>query len=106
MPVWGQEKLASLLGFSHTLWGNQDRLVVAVAVAEAEPGELYSEQLAETIGILPNRVGPSLKRFETKGLLVRMPKVGGDRRVYYERRNAAFWEGVLTMGEALSADLG
>jgi DNA-binding MarR family transcriptional regulator len=76
---------------SKLLFGNQDRLVVAAAVADAETRSVYARQLAESIGIADARVGPQLAVFEEAGLLVRLPKAGGERRVYFERRESSFW---------------
>jgi len=66
--------------------------VVSAAVAVAEPGSIYARNIAEQIGITDNRVVPQLGSLEAAGLLARLPKVGGERRVYYERIESAFWE--------------
>jgi DNA-binding MarR family transcriptional regulator len=95
-----QDEWQRLHTISSQLWGNQDRFVVAVAVASAEPGQLYAQALARMLGISDTRVGPHLARFEQAGLLVRLPKVGGERRVYFERRNEAFWRSIAAMHEA------
>lgn len=100
----GHPDLTSLYEFSAVLWGNQDRFVVAAAVAAAAPGELFAQALAGHIGIPDTRVGPQLARFERVGLLVRMPKVGGERRVYFQRQNEQFWESVLDMTKAVISD--
>lgn len=81
--------------------GNQDRLLVAAAVAEAEAGALYAQNLAAIAGITDARVGPQLVRLEQLGVLVRMPRTGGDRRVYYERQNDAFWAAITALRDAL-----
>jgi hypothetical protein len=91
----------TLGGFSQGLWGNQDRLVVAVAVAEAEPADLYAQALGEHIGLPDSRIGPHLKRFVELGLLLRLPKAGSERRIYHQRINDGFWEAVRHMGESL-----
>lgn len=93
---------AHLGELSHGLWGNQDRLVVALAVAEADPADLFAQALGEKIGIPDKRVGPQLKRFVELGLLVRLPQAGGDRRVYHQRANEPFWESVRAMAKALA----
>jgi DNA-binding MarR family transcriptional regulator len=77
---------------SKLLFGNQNRLVVAAAIAEAEPGTIYARHIAESIGIVDAYVGPQLAVFEKAGLLVRLPKIGGERIVYFERRDSSFWE--------------
>jgi hypothetical protein len=76
---------------SKALFGNQDRLVVAAAVATADPGSIFGRHLADQIGIVDARVGPHLAAFERADLLVRLPKLGGDQRVYFERRDSTFW---------------
>jgi DNA-binding MarR family transcriptional regulator len=76
---------------SKLLFGNQDRLLVASTIARAEPGSMYEKALAELAEISENRVGAQLSRFVEAGLLIRLPKVGAERRVYYERRESSFW---------------
>jgi DNA-binding MarR family transcriptional regulator len=87
----GSAAFAEIQRVSKLVFGNQDRLVVAAAVAEAEPGALFGRDLAEQIGITDNRVGPHLRALEEAALLVRLPKVGSERRVYFERCDSAFW---------------
>jgi hypothetical protein len=86
---------------SQVLWGNQDRFLVALAVAEADPGELYAQALADLIPMPDKRVGPQLRKFVELGLLVRLPRVGSERRVYHQRVNEPFWIAVRQMGAAL-----
>jgi hypothetical protein len=76
---------------SKHLFGNQDRLLVAAAIARAEPGALYAQALAELSGMTEKRVGLQLPHFLSAGLLTKLPKVGSERRIYYERRESAFW---------------
>jgi hypothetical protein len=82
---------------SKLLFGNQDRLVVAAGVADAEPGSIFGQGLAESIGIADSRVGAQLSVLEDARLLVRLPKVGSERRVYFERRDSSFWELCLSL---------
>jgi DNA-binding MarR family transcriptional regulator len=84
---------------SRVLFGNQDRLAVAAAIAVAEPGSIYGRSLAAQIGITDNRVGPQLKALAEAGLLVRLPQVGGERIVYYERAESVFWNLVARLAE-------
>lgn len=77
---------------SKLLFGNADRLLVFAAAGTAEPGLLYGDALAEICGIDQSRVGKQLTLLERAGLLVRLPKVGGERRVYFERRESCFWK--------------
>jgi DNA-binding transcriptional regulator GbsR (MarR family) len=80
------------LRVSKALLGNQDRLIVAGAIAEAEAGSIFGRSLAEQLGISDHRVGLQLRALERAGLLVRLPKVGGEQRVYFERVDSAFWQ--------------
>ena len=88
---------------SKALFGNQDRLVVAAAVAEAEPGSIYARSLAQEMGITDNRVSPQLHNLERAGLLTRLPKLGGGPTVHYERRDSAFWELCVSLCRELGA---
>lgn len=100
----GRKDLHRLMLFSQKLWGNQDRLPVAYVVSGADPADLYAQKLADRLGISDTRVGPHLARLESQGLLVKLPRGGGSRRVYYQRSNDGFWEGVAQMGNALLKD--
>jgi hypothetical protein len=82
---------------SKLLLGNADRIEVAAAVARAEPGELFGRALADTLRWPDNRVQKQLKQFEAAGLLIALPTVGGERRVYYERRDSMFWQVVAAL---------
>src|SRR5688572_11431918 len=77
---------------SKLVFGNQDRLIVAAAVADAEPGSIFARSLAQSIGIPDNRISLQLRQLADADLLVALPKVGGGNRIYFERRNSAFWE--------------
>jgi DNA-binding transcriptional ArsR family regulator len=87
---------------SRLLFGNQDRLVVAAAIAGAEHGTIYGRNLAEQIGITDNRVGLQLKALAEAGLLTRLPQIGGDRIVYYERVESVFWKLVGSLAEEIA----
>lgn len=76
---------------SRELFGNQDRLLVAAAVAAADPSDLYGQALARTTGLIQQRIGPQLVALVEAGLLVKLPQLGGERRVFYERRRSVFW---------------
>lgn len=84
----GTHRLRTL---SKLLFGNADRLEVAAAIARAEPGGLFSRALAEDLDLPDNRVQKQLKQFEAADLLVALPAVGGERRVYCERKDSFFW---------------
>jgi hypothetical protein len=88
---------------SRLLFGNQDRLEVAAAVGRAEVGGVYAQAIALTTGLHSGRVGKQLAVLSDAGLLVRMPTVGGGRRVYYERRESPFWDFAAHFLEASGA---
>src|SRR5687767_7876844 len=88
----GSASFEEALRVSRLLFGNQDRLIVSAAVAAVEAGSIYAHNIAEQVGITDNRVAPQLTSLEKAGLLVRLPKVGGERRVYYERIESSFWK--------------
>ena len=86
------DEYAAVMRLSKELFGNQDRLLVAAAVAEAQPGDLFGQALAEVLGIAQGRVGAQLKALVKAGLLVELPRTAGDRRVFYARRSTACWD--------------
>lgn len=94
---------AARASLSVSLFGNQDRLTVAAAVAHSQPGDLYGQSIAEQTGLPQSRVGPQLKRLVQAGLLTELPRVGGDRRVFYERHASVFWDLAPSLQEELVA---
>jgi hypothetical protein len=76
---------------SKLLFGHQDRLAVAVAVAKARPEDLYQRALAKQSDVAANVVGQQLQRFVRAGLLSRIPPAKGQRQVLYRRQDSAFW---------------
>lgn len=94
---------AELQRQSKLLFGNQDRLLVAAAVALADRGSLYASALAELAGISEVRVGAQLRHFVDAGLLVKLPKVGGERRVYYARVDSPLWTLCAALKDEIAA---
>lgn len=84
---------------SKLLLGNADRIEVGAAVARTEPGGLFSRALADELRWPDNRVQKQLKQLEAAGLLVALPPVGGERRVYYQRKDSTFWELIVALEE-------
>jgi DNA-binding MarR family transcriptional regulator len=76
---------------SRILMGNQDRLPVTLAVAQMDPADLYGKAIADELKMSPNRVGAQLKVLEEAGLVLRLPKVGSERRQYFQRTKSSFW---------------
>ncbi len=88
----------SLAAFSKALFGNQDRLLVGLAIASA--GEyFYGRELAQRLQIADPRVNIQLAAFERAGLIRKHPHRPGDRRMFYSRVQSTFWEHCHSLAE-------
>jgi hypothetical protein len=74
---------------SKALFGNSDRLQVAVAVHQSEDGVVNATDLADDLGIVNNRIRAQLLALAEAGLLDPEP-VGSGKR-WYVRRASDFW---------------
>ena len=82
-----------LRALSRSLFGGaQYRLEVGHAVAVSD-GLVCIKDLAEQLGDPPGSgsVNAELKILERAGLLVRVPREKGERRVYLARQYSAYW---------------
>lgn len=72
--------------------GAQYRLEVGAALRSDELTNI--KELAEQLGDPPGTasVNTELKRLEEAGLLIRLPRVGSDRRVHLRARSSSYWE--------------
>lgn len=72
--------------------GAQYRLEVGAALASEELTSI--KDLAERLGDPPGTpsVNTELKRLEEAGLLIRLPRVGSDRRVHLRARTSSYWD--------------
>lgn len=72
--------------------GAQYRLELGRAIADGD-GLVCIKDLAEQLGDPPGSgsVNAELKVLERAGLLVRVPRTKGERRVYLAREDSAYW---------------
>ena len=76
---------------SKSLFGNLDRLEVAVAVASSALDAVNATDLTEALPGLPNnRIRAQLVALANVGLLQAMPR-DGSGRIWYIRKPALFW---------------
>jgi DNA-binding MarR family transcriptional regulator len=52
----------------------------------------YAGQLAEVTGCQPSYAGPFVRRLEDAGLVERLPREAGQRRVYLQKLPSPVWE--------------
>ena len=85
--------LGELRSISRALFGGaQYRLEVGRAIADGD-GLVCIKDLAEQLGDPPGSgsVNAELKILERAGLLVRVPRQKGERRIYLARQDSAYW---------------
>jgi hypothetical protein len=89
---------------SKRLFGNADRLEVAVAVSRAPGGVVHAQGLSSELGISPPRVRAQLLAFVDSGVMTAVPR--SELRQYYERLDDPFWAFIekLVAAWARSAD--
>jgi len=86
---------------SKVLFGNLDRLEVAVAIAASPDGAVNATDLSAETGLLNVRVRAQLIALEQVGLLVAMPRAGELKR-WYLRLDSPFWQTCLDLTEEWS----
>lgn len=74
---------------SKRLFGNADRLEVALAVAESS-GLVHAQELADRLRMSPPRVRAQLLAFVEAGVMLVLPRNGLIQN--YERIDDPFWE--------------
>lgn len=79
---------------SKRLFGNADRLEVAVAVAQST-GVVHAQELADDLGISSPRVRAQLLAFAEAGLLHILPRTGLVQN--YERLEDPFWSAAVEL---------
>jgi DNA-binding transcriptional ArsR family regulator len=84
----GSDSRARLRQRSKRLFGNADRLEVALAVAESS-GLVHAQELADRLGISPPRVRAQLLAFVDAGVMQTLPRSGLLQN--YERLDDPFW---------------
>lgn len=93
-----RDSRAELRRCSKLLFGNADRLEVAVAVAASSSGVVFAQELADELGISPPRVRTQLLAFTEAEVMTKLPRY--DRVQSYERRDHPFWQLALQVGES------
>jgi DNA-binding MarR family transcriptional regulator len=86
-------RLNQVRTLSHALFGGaQYRVEIGSAIADGD-GLVCIKDLADELGDPPGNgsVNAELKVLERAGLLVRVPKEKGERRVYLARQESAYW---------------
>jgi predicted transcriptional regulator len=78
------------------LFGNRDRVEVAIAIARSNTGMVNAAELSYEIGLQNNRIRAQLKTLADAGLLQEMPREASGR-VWYERRDSSFWDACLEL---------
>lgn len=82
---------------SKSLFGNLDRLEVAVAVAQSKDNVVNATDLVDVLPGWPNnRIRAQLRALAAADLLVALPR-DGSGRVWYRRKPALFWEACLEL---------
>jgi predicted ArsR family transcriptional regulator len=85
---------------SKLLFGNGDRLEVALAVATSTDGVVNATDLSWELRIANNRVRAQLLALTQLGLLE--PGPPDDRKRWYVRRPSSFWQTCVDLHEAWS----
>lgn len=84
---------------SKQLFGNRDRLEIALAVARSEDGTVNATDLARALEGWPNnRIRAQLVALSNAGLLSAMPR-DGSGRIWYVREPALFWKACIELEE-------
>lgn len=91
------EVLTRIREHSKRMFGNQDRLQVAVAITRVEIGRINATDLHRDTGIAVNRVRAQLLALESLGLLRRTGNEEGKRVFERLNRDDRFW--AFALGE-------
>jgi DNA-binding MarR family transcriptional regulator len=93
MPRSDTVRLTEVRALSRALFGGaQYRVEIGSAIADGD-GLVCITDLADELGDPPGKgsVNAELKVLERAGLLVRVPREKGERRVYLARQESAYW---------------
>ena len=90
--------------WSKAVFRNDHRLSVAVAALTTEPGELYSQAIADELAITQAEARKHLAAFESVGLLEVDPRIGdregaGRPPRSYRRTDDPFWRCLEELGD-------
>jgi hypothetical protein len=87
---------------SKALFGNQDRLQVATAIARSQSDTINATDLSLELGMLNSRVRAQLIALADAGLLMAGPPTGGKR--WYVRLKSPFWQTCIHFAESWGAE--
>jgi hypothetical protein len=82
---------------SKALFGNRDRLEVAVAIAKSEDGVVNATDLSFELGMVNSRVRAQLLAFAEVGLLVLGTTPAENGKRWYVRQQSSFWATCIEM---------
>ncbi len=91
------EALTRLREHSKRMFGNQDRLEVAVAIARIELGKVNATDLHREVDVAVNRIRAQLLALEGLGLLARIGDENGKRMFQRCHDEDRFW--AFALGE-------
>jgi len=83
---------------SKALFGNSDRVQVALAIGQSKDGLVNATDLAAELGIVNNRIRAQLLAFVEVRLLSPAPPGPGKR--WYVRAESGFWDTCQKLAEA------
>lgn len=84
---------------SKSLFGNKDRLEIAVEIARSRDGYVNATDLSAATGLLQSRVRNQLLALVDAELLEEVPETGDGRRRWFRRKESPFWQGCLELIE-------
>jgi hypothetical protein len=90
-----REALRAVREHSKRMFGNQDRLEVAVAITRVELGKVNATDLHRDIDVAVNRIRTQLLVLESLGLLAKIGDEDGKRMFERLDRDDRFWEFVV-----------
>lgn len=76
---------------SKLLFGNQQRVRIAAAVARAEGDLVHALEISQNAGVAHNVASSQLKEFVLAGVMEDGPSVAGQRFRYFRRLPSCYW---------------
>jgi hypothetical protein len=97
-PLQTSARDEDLRTLSKRVFGNADRLPVAIAVARSEEGIVCATDIGWEASISPARAGAQLRAFADLGLVAALPVEPGRKRWYW-RQPSPFWETCIALAD-------
>jgi hypothetical protein len=82
------------------LFGRASRFRLAAWIAGLPEGTFYQGEAVKGVDDSPNAVLQELNRLTRLGMLIKQPRLSGERRQYYSRTDSRLWQ---IIREALDA---